>query len=99
MFFKKNGTLYSLIDKLIEQTKKTTDRQLKWKILIALLEIRWSKNYAQEAERINVALASKGERIRKAWEQYKEDLLTLQREQKDTKIVETKLEVLNKLME
>ena len=99
MFFKRNGTLYSLIDKLIEQTKKTNDVRLKWKILFALLEIRWTKNYSQEAERINRALESKGEKIRKTWEEYKNDLLTLQREKKNTNFVEAKLEVLDKLID
>lgn len=100
MFFrKKQGTFYSLIDNLIEQTKSLRDIKLKWKIISALLEIYWTKNYAQEAERINKALASKGEKVRKAWEEYKGDLLILQREHKDTQFIEAKLEVLNKLLE
>ena len=100
MFFKrKQGTFYNLIDKLIEQTKKTKDIQLKWKILISLLEIRWTKNYIQEAERINKALDSKGEQIRQARERYKDDKLALEREKKDTSLINAKLEILNILME
>ena len=45
------------------------------------------------------ALKSKGEKIRKAWNQYKEDLLLLEKQNKDTSVVKAKLEVLDKLME
>ena len=64
-----------------------------------MMEESWSKTNAETAEKINKALESKGEKVRQAWERYKEEKLALEREQKDTKLIEAKLEILNKLME
>lgn len=105
IFFRrnKNGTFYDLIDKSIANInlyfKNINNPRLKREILFPLLEIRWTKNYMEEAERINRALESKGEKIRKAREQYKNELLTLERGKKDTSLIKAKLEILDILME
>ncbi len=74
-------------------------KKLKIELMRPLIEAEWDKTNAKEAERINKALDSKGEKIRKAWNQYKEDLLLLEKQNKDTSVVKAKLEVLEKLME
>lgn len=79
--------------------KENDFKKLKLDIMQPLLTQQWNENAAKEAEKINKALGSKGEKIRKAWNQYKEDLLEAQRMKKDTKLIEAKLEVLDKLME
>ena len=80
-------------------TNESDFKKLKIDIMRPILEQQWLDGNAQEADRINKALNSKGEKIRKAWLQYKDDLLALQREHKDTAVIEAKLEVLSKLME
>lgn len=74
-------------------------RKLKLEILRPILEEQWKEKSAEEAEKINRALESKGEKIRKAWEGYKEDLLEAEKTGKPTETIKAKLEVLNKLME
>lgn len=74
-------------------------KKLKLELMRPMMEENWNKNHAEEADKINKALESKGEKIRKAREQYQEDLLTAQREGKETQFIEAKLEVLNKLVE
>lgn len=74
-------------------------KRLKLELMRPLLEAEWKKTNAEEAEKINRALISKGEKIRKAWERYKDELLTLQREGKNTDLVKAKLEILDVLME
>ena len=74
-------------------------KKLKIELMRPMMEENWNKNHAEEAEKINKALESKGEKIRKARDQYQEDFLVAQREGKDTQVIEAKLEVLNKLVE
>ena len=64
-----------------------------------MMEEGWNKTNAEEADRINKALESKGEKVRQAWEKYKDEKLVLEREHKDTKSVNDKLEILDILME
>ena len=64
-----------------------------------IMEEGWAKTNAQEVEKINKALESKGEKVRQAWEKYKDEKLALEREKKDTSLVNSKLEILNILME
>ena len=73
--------------------------KLKRELERPLVEEGWAKTHAEEAEKINKALESKGEKVRKAWEQYKEDLLEAERTGKDTQFIKAKLEVLEKLVE
>ena len=66
-------------------------------------EAGFMKQNAHDAMRINEALASKGEKVRKAWESYRDEKLALERQgDKVDKvrlaIVNAKLEVLNKLV-
>ena len=63
------------------------------------IENVWDKKHAEEADKINKALESKGEKIRQAWEKYKDEKLALEREKKDTHLIDAKLEILNILME
>jgi len=63
------------------------------------MEASWRASQAKEAERINKALESKGEKIRQARDRYKNELLKLERELKDTSVVKAKLEILNILLE
>jgi hypothetical protein len=79
--------------------KESDLKKLRIELMRPLLEEQWKQTDAIQAEKINRALESKGEKIRKNWNQYKEDLLQLQKQGKDTKFVESKLEVLDKLME
>jgi hypothetical protein len=74
-------------------------KKLKTELMRPMIEEGWNKTNAEQADKINKALSSKGEKIRQAWEKYKDDKLTLEREGKDTKLVDSKLEILNKLME
>ena len=72
---------------------------IKNELLRPYIEQQRLNDNSVEAERINIALKSKGEKIRRAREQYKEDFLKLEREGKDTDLVKAKLEILDKLME
>lgn len=74
-------------------------RKLRTEIMRPLIEQQWDKRNAEEAEKINQALKSKGEKIHRAWNKYKEELLELRRQKKDTQLVEAKLEILDILME
>jgi hypothetical protein len=81
-------------------TGKENDlKKLKIDLMRPLIEQNWDKTDAKEAEKINLALKSKGAKIYRAWNQYKEDLLLLEKQGKDTSLVKAKLEVLNKLVE
>ena len=64
-----------------------------------MMEENWNKTNVEQVEKINKALESKGEKIRLAWEKYKDEKLALEREKKDTKFIDAKLEILNILME
>ena len=64
-----------------------------------MMEEGWNKTNAEQADKINQALESKGEKIRQAWEKYKDEKLALEREHKDTSLVNSKLEILDILME
>ena len=72
--------------------------RLKKELERPMVEEEWAKKHAQETTKINQALSSQGEKIRKAWERYKDEKLSLERQGKDTKFVDAKLEVLNVLM-
>src|SRR3990167_2821815 len=72
--------------------------KLKRELEKPFVEEGWAKTHAAEAEKINQALESKGEKIRKAWEQYQEDLLEAERTGKDVQFIKAKLEVLEKLV-
>jgi hypothetical protein len=72
---------------------------LKRALIKPYLELEWAKQHAKDADKINRALESKGEEIRQARDQYREDLLAAQREGKDTKLIEAKLDILNRLVE
>ena len=74
-------------------------KKLKLELMRPMMEEGWNKTNAEQAEKINKALESKGEKVRQAWERYKDEKLSLEREHKDTKSVDDKLEVLNILME
>lgn len=74
-------------------------KKLKLELMRPQIEEGWAKTNAEQAEKINKALESKGEKIRNAWEKYKDEKLTLEREQKDTSLVDAKLEILDILME
>ena len=74
-------------------------KKLRIELMRPMLETTWDKNHAQEAEKINKSLESKGEKIRRAWEQYKEDLLEAEKKGKDVSLIKAKLEVLDKLVE
>lgn len=74
-------------------------KKLKFELMRPMMEEGWAKTNAEQTDKINKALESKGEKIRIAWGQYKEDLLVAEREGKDTTLIKSKLEVLDKLME
>ena len=74
-------------------------KKLKLELMRPMMEENWNKTNAEQADKINKALESKGEKVRKAWEQYKDDLLVAEREHRDTKEIKAKLEVLEKLVE
>lgn|SRR3990167_1979303 len=81
-------------------TGKESDlRKLKLEIMRPIIENQWDKTNAEEADRISRALESKGEKVRKAYEQYKDDLLTSEKQHKDTSLIKAKLEILEKLLE
>lgn len=73
--------------------------KLKKELMRPMTEENWGKTNAVEADKINTALSSKGEKVRKAWNRYKDTLLQLERQGKDTQLVKAKLEVLDLLME
>ncbi len=79
--------------------KENDLKKLKIELMRPVIEDNFLEGNAKQAERINQALASKGDKVRKAWEKYKDEKLTLQRENKDTKLVDAKLEILDILME
>lgn len=74
-------------------------KKLKFELMRPMMEESWAKTNAEQSDKINKALNSKGEKIRIAWGQYKEDLLVAEREGRDTLLIKSKLEVLEKLME
>ena len=74
-------------------------KKLKLELMRPMMEEGWSKTNAEQADKINKALLSKGEKVRQAWEKYKEEKLKLEREGKDTRLVDSKLEILDVLME
>ena len=74
-------------------------KKLKLELMRPMMEENWNKTNAEQVEKINEALESKGEKIRQAWEKYKDEKLALEREKKDTKFIDAKLEILNILME
>lgn len=80
-------------------SKEPDLKKLRIELMRPMLEANWDKNHAQEAEKINKSLNTKGEKIRRAWEQYKEDLLDAEKRGKDTSLIKAKLEVLTKLVE
>ena len=78
------------------------------KVLLELQRPRMEKelaaNNAKEADKINRALTSKGEKVRKAWKRYKEDKLALERkgdkvDKTQLALINAKLEILDVLME
>ena len=74
-------------------------KKLKLELMRPMMEEGWNKTNAEQADKINKALESKGEKIRQAWEKYRDEKLALEREHKDTSSVNSKLEILNILME
>ena len=96
-YFDTFGSFLKLISNL--SMKEPDFSRLKKMMMEPIVKEDWDKKHAEEAERINRALESKGERIRQARERYKEDKIRLEREEKDTKFVDAKLEVLDKLVE
>lgn len=74
-------------------------RKARMEFIRPLLEKEWNKTDAKEDERIQKALESKADKIRKSWEGYKEDLLIAEKQNKPTELIKAKLEVLDKLME
>ena len=74
-------------------------KKLKLELMRPQMEENWAKANAEEADRINKALESKGEKVRRAWEKYKDEKLALGREKRDTSMVDAKLEILNILTE
>lgn len=74
-------------------------KKLKQELERPMIEAEWAKTNSLEAEKINQALSSKGEKIRQAREKYKDEKLALEREHKDASLVNAKLEILNILME
>ncbi len=74
-------------------------KKLKLELMRPMMEEGWSKTNAEQADKINKALESKGEKVRQAWEKYREEKLRLEREGKDTRLVNSKLEILDVLME
>lgn len=74
-------------------------RKLKLELMRPQMEENWGKTNAVEADKINKALESKGEKVRQAWLKYKDDKMSLERAKQDTKLVDAKLEVLDILME
>jgi len=73
--------------------------KLKQELTRPMVEEGWAQKRAREAEKINKALDSKGDKVRKAWERYREEKLRLEREEKSTELVDSKLDILNILME
>jgi hypothetical protein len=73
--------------------------KLKKELERPMVEYGWSKTQAEEADKINKALQSKGEKIRRARDTYREDLLKAEREGKNTELLKAKLEILDKLMD
>lgn len=74
-------------------------KKLKLELMRPMMEENWNKTNAEQSEKINQALESKGEKVRQAWEKYKDEKLSLERTKQDTKLVDAKLEILNILME
>lgn len=74
-------------------------KKLKLELMRPMMEENWAKTNSSEAEKINKALESKGERVRQAWAKYKDEKMALERAKQDTKLVDAKLEVLEILME
>ncbi len=74
-------------------------KKLKLELMRPQMEENWAKTNAEQADKINKALESKGEKVRQAWKKYKDEKLALEREHKDTSSVNSKLEILNILME
>lgn len=73
--------------------------KLKQSLIRPFVEDGWKETNAKKSQAINNALNSKGEKVRQAWERYKQEKLKLEREQKNTAFIDAKLEVLNILME
>jgi len=73
--------------------------KLKQSLMKPFVEEQWKETNAKKAIAINNALSSKGEKVRLAWEKYRDEKLKLEREQKPTTYVDAKLEVLNVLMD
>ena|SRR3990167_9276243 len=81
-------------------TGKENDlKKLKIELMRPFIQAQWDNKDADTADRINRALASKGNKIRQAFERYKEELLVLEKQKKDTTLVKAKLEILDKLIE
>lgn len=83
----------------ISRGKDVDLTKLKQELMKPMIEEGWAQKRATEAERINKAIDSKGEKVRKAWDKYKEERLRLERESRSTEFVDAKLEILNILME
>jgi len=79
--------------------QEPTIDKLKQSLMRPFVEEGWKENNAKKSIAINKAIESKGEKIRRAWENYKQEKLKLEREHKTTAYVDAKLEILNILME
>lgn len=74
-------------------------RKARMEFIKPLLEKQWDATNAKEDERIQKALNSKADKIRKAREIYKDDLLIAEKQGKPTELIKAKLEILEKLVE
>jgi len=72
--------------------------KLKRELLRPMNESNWAKTNADEAERINKALESNGEKVRKKRQDIKEKLLAEERQGKDTTITKQHLDFLNSII-